>query len=227
MTVPAAQQPPAGLGDDPHAVDGCDNTMRLHVSGNRFTSFSAGRDGKGRLGRLAAAACAITALAVLAVLTASPRSSPAPPEGSARSTAAVTSPAGSAAPDPDVDLSDAEQVCAGFAAALFTVTGGDMWPRDAYRRAAAYTTAELAAALATEEGRLPISDRRPVPGGVKVTAYVGDHIRPDTHGVAYRAVLVLVVDRAGTRSAHVVYCTLHETGHGWLVTAYEQERSLP
>lgn len=196
------------------------------MTGNRFIPTSTAGRGGGRLGLLAAAAGGITAVAVLAVLAGSPGSSD-PPEGApGPAFGSTTGPAGAVAPDPDVDLRDAEQVCAAFAAALFTVTEGDGWPYDAYRRAAAYTTGELAAAMATGQGRLPAFEQRPAPGGVEVTAYIGDHMRPDTDGTAYRAVLVTVTDRSGTTAPHIVYCTLH-TEDGWLVAAYERERSLP
>lgn len=186
-----------------------------------------GSGGWGRLGLLAAAAGGITAAVVLVVLAGPPTSSPDLPEGPFGSAAAhTTGQAGTVGPDPQIDLTDPEQVCAGFAAALFTAERGDTWPGDSHRRAAAYTTSELATAIANEQGRLPVPDQQPA-GPATVTSYVGDHMRPDTDRTAFRTVLVHVTDRSGTESRHVVYCTLHQAGHGWRVGGYEQERSLP
>jgi hypothetical protein len=192
------------------------------MTGNQFTRSGGGQ---GRLGLLAAAAAGLVALAVLTVVAGPPH--PATPEAAPPATAEASPAAGAAAPDPQVDLADAEQVCAAFAAALFTTAAGDDSPREVYRRAAAYATGELAAALVADQGRLPVPQPPPAPRGVDVTGYVGDHMRPDTEGGAYRAALVTVTSHDGSTARHVVYCTLQPEAGRWLVAAYEQERSLP
>lgn len=132
-----------------------------------------------------------------------------------------------ASPDPAVDLRDADAVCRGFAAALFTTAAID-GPHDPYRRAAAYTTTGLAAALTAEQGRRPWSPpRRDSTDEPKVDSYIGDHLVPDTDQVAHRAAVVTATGTQAGQQRHIVYCTLHQTGAVWRVAAYERERTLP
>ena len=169
-------------------------------------------------GRLAVPLAAVAALVTVAVLACSPRPSVEAPASTA-ATGATAVPA----PAREGDLRDPDQVCRTFAAALLTVDVSDGSPHDAYRRAAAYATAELAAAMTAGLGRWPANDQHPVQSTVEVVDYAGDHLRPDVAGVAYRAVLAIATDRENVRQRHLIYCTLHRTGAAWLVASYEIE----
>ena len=169
-------------------------------------------------GRLVLLLTAVAALTTVAMLACSPR----PPVGSPASTAAtgatdLPTPAG------QEDLRDPDQVCRTFAAALLTVDATDGSPHEAYRRAAAYATAELATAMTAGLGRRPAHGQPTVQSTVEVDDYAGDHLRPDTAGAAYRAVLATATDHEDARQRHIVYCTLHRTGAAWLVAGYEIE----
>jgi hypothetical protein len=167
--------------------------------------------------RLALLLATVAAFVTVAVLACSPR----PPVEAPASTAA-TGATDLPAPAREEDLRDPDQVCRAFAAALLIVDVSDGSPHDAYRRAAAYATAELAAAMTAGLGRLPANDEHGQ-GTVEVVDYVGDHLRPDTAGVAYRAVLAIAANQENARRRHIVYCTLHRAGAAWLVAGYERE----
>jgi hypothetical protein len=177
---------------------------------------SASPTGVGRLALLLAAA--LTAFTAVAVFAASPR----PPVEAPASTAATGATA-LPAPARQEDLSDPDQVCRTFAAALLTVDATDGSPHDAYRRAAGYATAELAAAMTAGLGRWPANEQHTVQSMVEVVDYVGDHLRHDTAGVAYRAVLATATDHENVRQRHIIYCTLRRTGAACLVAGYERE----
>lgn len=173
-----------------------------------------------RLGVLASATVvtAVLALVLFPGNTAAPPPSLAGPDAAGPSMVPATR-------DAAVDMADPEQVCRGFAAALFTTTASDD-PNDPYRRAAAYTTATLAEALAAGQGRRPWSPpTRAATGEPMVDGYTGDHLVPDTEQVAHRAAVVTIITTTEAEQRHVVYCTLHRTGRTWLVAAYERERT--
>jgi len=178
---------------------------------------------RGRWVLLATAAVGLLATAVLAVRAGPPHAATEPP---VTTPAPVESMPELVVPDPAVDLSDAQQVCAGFAAALLESAAADDSPVDAYRRAAAYATAELASAMVTDQGRWPPRDPRHTIS-LEVSDYAGDaHLRPDTDEVAYRAALVTITDDAGGIHRRIVYCVLRQAD-GWRVAGYELERTLP
>jgi hypothetical protein len=134
-----------------------------------------------------------------------------------------------ASPDPAVDLGDRGAVCDAFAAALFTAdTATDTGPVDAYRRAAAYATTDLAADLTTVPARTPASwhDLMAHDGqvDVEVHRYAGE-IPPPAGEVAYQATMVVTTVTGRDRwqpatGRHTVYCTLHGSQARWRVAAY-------
>ena len=169
---------------------------------------------------LLATSVVVLLLAILAGML-SPQT-PAPPQ--------VPGEAGNMTPevrDPDVDLGSPDAACETFASVLFTAAAADASGPSAYRRAAAYTTGDLAAVMSADMGRSPWQGQRPSDGfAVDVSPYAGDHIQPGTGDVAYRAVVVSMTGPLEhIHSRHIVYCTLHLTGEVWLVADYELERT--
>ena len=167
----------------------------------------------------------IVVLLVAAVLAAA--CSPAAPRRTAPSPV-LTLPA----PDPAIDYSHPERVCAAFGAAVYRVdTTVDTGPADAYHRAAAYVDAALAAAIS---GQQPVqtpqwqewaSHRARVE--VRVDPYAGDALPParddeQHHGVLVTAVPVGRDGWRGPAALRTVVCTLRPAGgSGWRISGYE------
>jgi hypothetical protein len=149
----------------------------------------------------------------------------------AASAAAVTVQPPSA--DPAVDLGGPGAVCDAFAAAMFTIdTATDTGPSDAYRRAAAYATGQLATALVAATARRSPDWAQLVAHHGRVTAEVAAYAGepPPDHGAsAHRATVVTTATTGRTGwsrppGRHIVYCTLSQAGPRWQIAAYEVER---
>jgi hypothetical protein len=157
-----------------------------------------------------------------------PSGGPTPPAGTA--TPSVP------APGHEVDLGDPAAVCEAFAVALFIVDSAtDASPAAAYRRAAAYTTLELAVALMNPVRRLPAWEEPAAHRG-RIDAGLGDYAGeppPGRAGTAHHAAVVTTTPTgtggwAGRSRRHIVYCTLTRTGRQWQVAEYDLEwRRLP
>jgi hypothetical protein len=141
------------------------------------------------------------------------------------------------APGEEVDLADPAGVCEAFAVALFTIdTAADADPAAAHRRAAAYATPGLAAALILAPARrLPAWAELAAHRG-RIDAEVGDYAGeppPARTGTAHHAAVVTTTPTGaggwtGRSHRHIVYCTLARTGPQWQIAAYDLEwRRLP
>jgi hypothetical protein len=152
-----------------------------------------------------------------------------------------TPPAGTAtpsvpAPGHEVDLGDPAAVCEAFAVALFTIDSAtDASPAAAYRRAAAYTTSRLAAALMNPVRRLP-AWAEPAAHRGRIDAELGDYAGeppPGRAGTAHYAAVVTTTPTGtdggtGRPRRRIVYCTLTRSGRQWQVAEYDLEwRRLP
>jgi len=157
--------------------------------------------------------------------------------GDEPTTAGTASPTvlASVSPPPDLglDYRDPTAVCLRFAAAVYQRdTRTDASPQAAYRRAMAYTTGELAAAVAAQpDGRDPQWATWRAHGAASdptVTAAVPDgDVQPaDTANQSYRVVEVSLTPVGadgwrGSTEQHFVFCTLRADPQGWRVERYE------
>jgi len=177
------------------------------------------------LAGLLAAAAAVGAVAVRLP----DRPAPAPPDGAMAPAVPALVPA---APGSEVNLADPAAVCQAFAAALFTLdTAVDDSPAAAYRRAAAYTTPELAAALMNSPARLlPAWENLAAHHGrteTQVGGYAGE-LPPGRAGTAHHAAMVTArpigaAGWTGRPRRHIVYCTLTQSGPVWRLAGYNLE----
>jgi hypothetical protein len=136
------------------------------------------------------------------------------------------------APGHEVDLGDPAAVCEAFAAALFTIDSAtDADPAAAHRRAAAYATSRLAAALILAPARrLPAWQELTAHRG-RTDAEVGDYAGeppPARTGTAHYAAVVTTTPTGtdgwtGRPRRHIVCCTLTRSGPQWQVAEYDLE----
>lgn len=181
---------------------------------------------------VAAVAAAGIAVAVLAVASdvGSTPSDTAPVDSPTRPAPAAVSPP----TDVGLDYRDPSAVCLRFADAVYRRdTRTDPGPQAAYRRATAYLTAELAAAIAARpEGRDPQWTTWRVHHAATnptVTEAVADgDARPaDTANESYRDAHVTLTPVGadgwrGPAEEHLVLCTLRrDDDHGWRVERYQ------
>ncbi|GLI00912.1 hypothetical protein [Phytohabitans aurantiacus] len=133
--------------------------------------------------------------------------------------------------DPATDYREPTAVCLAFAGAVYRRdTRIDTGAQDAYRRAMAYATGELAAAVAAQPpGRAPnwatwrAHQATTVP---TATAAVADGQPADTTYESYRAVRVSVAPVGvdgwrGPIEQRLVLCTLRRDGGDWRVEGYQ------
>lgn len=178
-----------------------------------------------RAGRMVAMTAAV-AMSMLAGCGNPPRSSlPAPTD------TVAPLPSVSAPTDPRADYRDPTAVCLRFAAAVYRRdTRTDRSAQDAYRRATAYATAELAAAVAAlPAGRDPqwstwqahhaATDPTATTAGSDDPPAAGD-------GAAHRAASVMLTPVGadgwrGPTETHVVYCQLRHDQSGWRIDHYD------
>jgi hypothetical protein len=157
-----------------------------------------------------------------------PSGGPTPPAGTATP---------SVPPGHEVDLGDPAAVCEAFAVALFTIDSAtDADPAAAYRRAAAYTMPELAAALMNTPARRLPAWQEPAAHHGRIDAELGDYAGeppPGRAGTAHHAAVATTTPTGtdggtGRPRRHIVYCTLTRTDPQWQVAEYDLEwRRLP
>jgi hypothetical protein len=184
-------------------------------------------DGQPRTG---AAVLAITAALVGAAAGLLACTRPASPTVAASAAAVTVQPLSA---DPAVDLGEPGAVCDAFAAAMFTIdTATDTGPSDAYRRAAAYATEQLATTLVAAPARRSPDWAQLVAHHGRVTAEVATYAGepPPDHGASAHRATVVTTATTGRNGwsrppgRHIIYCTLNQAGPRWQVAAYEVER---
>jgi hypothetical protein len=133
---------------------------------------------------------------------------------------------------PGVDYTDPATVCVRFADAVYRHdTRTDTDAQAAYRRAAAYVTAELATVIAAQPpGRDPqwahwSAHRAATAPTVIATTPTGDTQPTDTPTQTYRSAEVTVTPVGvdgwhGTPQTHLVFCTLRREPDGWRIEQY-------
>jgi hypothetical protein len=185
-------------------------------------------DGQPRTG---AAVLAITAALVGAAAGLLACTPPASPTVAASTAAVPVQPSA----DPAVDLGEPGAVCDAFAVAMFIIdTATDTGPSDAYRRAAAYATEQLATTLVAATTRRSPDWAQLVAHHGRVTAEVATYTgeQPPDHGTSTHRATVVTTATTGRNGwsrppgRHIIYCTLNQTGPRWQVAAYEVERQL-
>ncbi len=135
--------------------------------------------------------------------------------------------------DPTLDYRDPTAVCLRFADAVYRRdTRTDTGPQAAYRRATAYTTGDLAAAVAAQpDGRDPHwstwrAHRAATDPTVTAAVPDGDVQPADTTNQSYRVAQVTLTAAGtdgwrGPTEQHFVFCTLRGDPHGWRVERYQ------
>ncbi len=134
-------------------------------------------------------------------------------------------------PDAGRDEPDPSAVCARFTDAVFRAdTVADAGPADAYRRAAAYTTAQLAAAFTAPprgSARWTVWRRHEAAIDPVVTTVPAADGQPvDGVREAYRAAQAVLTPTGrdgwrGPTERYVVFCTLHAEGGRWRIAGYD------
>ncbi|GAB3849303.1 hypothetical protein GCM10029963_33490 [Micromonospora andamanensis] len=134
--------------------------------------------------------------------------------------------------DPSVNYHDPHAVCAAFAVAAHRVdTAVDRDRADAYRRAAMYLDARLAAAAVDQDSARQTPQWQELVHhraytDVQFGPYAGDALPPDTAEQRHVGALVTVqpIGRDGWRGTlerHTVVCGLRPSTDGWRISEYE------
>jgi hypothetical protein len=173
-----------------------------------------------------------TAVAVAAALVLLLRPAGCDRQPSAVNAEATPAPSVSPPTDPSTDYRDPTTVCLRFAAAVYRRDAGtDPSAQAAYRRAMAYATGRLAAAVTAQPDRSDAQwstwrAHRAATDPTVTNVVDADEQPADGVADAYRAAQVTLTPVGvdgwrGPTEVNLVYCTLHRDSGGWRVAHYD------